>query len=216
MNTINRFLAAGGVLALLASAGACDNSKLTQLNVNPNAPEQVGPELLFPNGVTASVRLVRGGFEVVPQSIGSTWPQYLAEYQYPEISYYLFRPTTADAWWNAFYSGPLQDFEQGLRQAKAADHPNRIGPLLVMRAWTYWYMTEMWGDIPFTEANKGDPDGGRVITPAYDAQKVVFDSLLLSLASVNQILPGTSGLGFGSQDPIYKGDVAKWKKFANS
>src|SRR5918911_5233255 len=119
MNTIKRFVVAGGTLALLASAGACDNSKLTNLNSNPNAPEQVGPELLFPNGVTATVRLVRGGFEVVPQSIGSTWPQYLAEYQYPEISYYLFRPTTSDGWWSAWYSGPIEDIEQALRLSKA-------------------------------------------------------------------------------------------------
>jgi SusD/RagB-like outer membrane lipoprotein len=212
MNTIKRFAAAGGTLALLVSAGACDNGTLTELNRNPNAPELVGPELLFPNGTVRAVALVRSSLELVPQGIGSTWPQYLAEYQYPEISYYVFRPTTADAQWNAFYSGPLQDFALALRQATAADRPNQIGALLVMRAWTYSYMTGMWGDIPFTEANKGDE---KLFTPTYDKQQVVYDSLLTSLARANQILGGTA-FTFGTQDPIYGGSTASWQRFANS
>src|SRR5919199_6639603 len=125
MSTLKRLTAAAGTLALLVSAGSCDNGKLTELNRNPNAPEQVGPELLFPNGASAAVDLVRTNLELVPQGIGSTWPQYLAEYQYPEISYYLFRPTTADGLWSAFYAGPLQDFEQSLRQVKAAESPQQ-------------------------------------------------------------------------------------------
>jgi hypothetical protein len=216
MNTIKRFAAASGTLALLVSAGACDNGKLTDLNRNPNAPEQVSPELLFPNGTSVAVDLVRTSLELVPQGIGSTWPQYLSEYQYPEISYYVFRPTTADGLWNAFYTGPLQDFRKALKAAEDAGHSNRIGPLLVMRAWTYSYMTGMWGDIPFTDANRAD-DG--VITPTYDAQQVVYDSLLASLARANTVLTNSgTELTFAGRDPIagYNGDPARWRRFANS
>jgi hypothetical protein len=216
MNTIKRFAAAGGTLALLVSAGACDNGKLTDLNRNPNAPEQVSPELLFPQGTSVAVDLVRTSLELVPQGIGSTWPQYLAEYQYPEISYYVFRPTTADGLWNAFYTGPLQDFQQALKAAEDADRLNQVGPVLVMRAWTYSYMTGMWGDIPFTDANKAD---GGVITPTYDTQQVIYDSLLTSLTRANQILTGSgSEFTFAGRDPIagYAGDPAKWRRFANS
>jgi SusD/RagB-like outer membrane lipoprotein len=216
MNTIKRFAAAAGTLALLVSVGACDNGTLTELNKNPNAPEQVGPELLFPNGTTVAVDLVRTSLELVPQGIGSTWPQYLSEYQYPEISYYVFRPTTADGLWNSFYTGPLQDFRKALVAAEAAAHAEEIGPLLVIRAWTYSYMTGMWGDIPFTEANKADEG---VITPTYDTQQIVYDSLLTSLARANQILTGAgSEFAYGSRDPIfqYAGDPVKWRKFANS
>jgi hypothetical protein len=216
MNTIKRFAATVGTLALLVSAGACDNSNLTELNTNPNAPEQVGPELLFPNGTSVAVDLVRTSLELVPQGIGSTWPQYLAEYQYPEISYYLFRPTTADGLWNAFYIGPLQDFAKALKQAKDADRPNQIGPILVMRAWTYSYMTGMWGNIPFTDANKADEG---LITPTYDAQQVVYDSLLASLATANTVLTGSgTEFTFAGRDPIagYNGTPERWRRFANS
>jgi hypothetical protein len=216
MNTIKRIAAAGGTLALLVSVAACDNNKLTDLNRNPNAPELVGPELLFPNGTSIAVDLVRTSLELVPQGIGSTWPQYLAEYQYPEISYYLFRPTTADGLWNAFYTGPLEDFRKALVQAEAANRPNQIGPLLVMRAWTYSYLTGMWGNIPFTEANRAEEG---LITPVYDAQQVVYDSLLLSLARANTILTSSgTAFTFSGRDPIagYNGTPERWRRFANS
>lgn len=199
-------------IAVIAAAGACNGDDLTSLNRNPNAPEQVSPQLLFPSGVVSSVSLARASLEIVPSAF-STWPQYLAEYQYPEASYYQFRPTTADAYWLGYYSGPLQDFEQALRQAKAADRPNQIGPILVMRAWDYEIMTNMWGDIPFTEANKGD---SLLITPKYDTQKTIYDSLLQNVTDANQMMGPDAGVGYGSQDPIYAGDMTKWKKFANS
>ena len=216
MNTIKRIAAAAGALALVMSASACDNSNLTDLNRNPNAPEEVSPELLFPQGTSAAVDRVRTSLELVPQGIGSTWPQYVAEYQYPEISYYLFRSTTADADWNGFYSGPLQDFRAALTVAEAAGRVNQVGPILVMRAWTYQFLTGMWGDIPFTEANRGDEG---LITPTYDAQQVVYDSLLASLARANTILTNSgTDFTFAGRDPIagYNGTPERWRRFANS
>ena len=209
---ITRFTSAVAGLALCASAVACGNDNLTDVNINPNAPETVDAGLLFPTAVVSSVARVRGDMEITP-SIGAHWPQYMAEYQYPEISYYQFRPTTADAWWNNFYAGPLQDLEAARRQATANNRPNQLGPILVMRAWNYSIMTGIWGDIPFSQANKGDSG---IITPAYDAQKVIYDSLLTNLAGAATMVGPSAGLGFGSQDPIYAGDPAQWKKFANS
>lgn len=207
----NISLAACGI-ALVATVGGCNGDSLTAINRNPNAPELVSAQLLFPSAVVSSVGMARASLEIVPSAF-ATWPQYLAEYQYPEASYYQFRPTTADGWWLGYYSGPLQDFEQALRQAKAADRPNQIGPILVMRAWDYEIMTNMWGDIPFSEASKGDSG---IITPKYDTQKAIYDSLLQNVTDANAMMGAGAGEGFGSQDPIYAGDAAKWKKFANS
>lgn len=198
-------------IALAAFASACDNGKLTDANKNPNSPESVSADLLFPTAAVSTVRMVRLNIEITPSTFVH-WPQYLAEYQYPEISYYQFRPTTADAWWNGWYSGPLEDLAQALKQATAANRPNQIGPILVMRAFNYSTMTGIWGDIPFSQANKGDAG---MITPVYDTQKSIYDSLLTNLTDANAKMGGATQ-GFGSQDPVYAGDAAKWKKLANS
>jgi hypothetical protein len=200
-------------LALAFAATACDNSKLTDVNRNPNAPASVSPELLFPAGAVASVNVIRNDLEITPSAFVH-WPQYLAEYQYPEISFYQFRPTTADAWWNSFYSGPLEDYQQALRQTIKLDRPNQTAPILIMRAWTYSVMTGMWGDIPFSEANKGDEGG--TITPVYDTQKVIYDSLLKNLADASTMMDPSSPYTFEGHDPVYDGDLDKWAKFAVS
>src|SRR5262245_49633684 len=210
MMTNKPFAALG--LAFLVGVSACNNDSLTSVNKNPNAPEQVSSDLLFASAAVRTVDEIRNTIEVTPSTFVH-WPQYLAEYQYPQISYYEFRTTTADAWWNAFYSGPLEDLHQALKQSTAAQRPNQIGPILVMRAVNYTVMTGMWGDIPFSEANRGDE--GKII-PKYDTQQVIYDSLLKNLSDVNTMMSDAAGVGFGSQDPVYSGDVAHWKKLANS
>jgi len=197
-------------LALAVVATACDNSKLTDVNKNPNAPENVSPELLFPAAAVSSVRAVRSSIEITPSAFAH-WPQFLSEYQYAEISYYQFRPTTSDSWWLTFYAGPLQDLQQVLTQTIAAKHPNETGPALVMRAFDYSTMTGLWGDIPFGEANKGADN----FTPVYDTQQAIYDSLLTNLSDANTMMAGGDNT-YGSRDPIYGGDVTKWKKLANS
>lgn len=198
--------------AMLLSVAACDNSGLTDVNRNPNAPEQVGAPLLFSTAVVSSVTLARSSLEIVPNAF-SLWPQYLAEYQYPEASYYQFRPTTADGWWLGYYTGPLQDLAQAMRQSAAAGRPNMVGPALVMRAWNYEIMTNMWGDIPFSQASQGDAG---VIAPVYDTQKAIYDSLLKNVTDANTMMGTGAGPTYEGQDPIYAGSPVRWKKFANS
>lgn len=197
--------------AALLWATACNTSNLTDTNRNPNAPEQVSAALLFPTAVISSINMVRSTMEITPSAFVH-WPQYLAEYQYPEISYYQFRPTTSDAWWNIWYTGPLQDLEQALRQAKTQNKPNQIGPILTIRAFDYWVMTDMWGDIPFSQAGKGDAGN---FAPKYDTQQSIYDSLLTNLKDANTMMTAAGG-GFDTQDPVYAGNMTKWKKFANS
>jgi hypothetical protein len=217
MNRYRKVTVAVAGVALIGVAG-CDND-LTDINRSPNDPAQVQTGVLFTAGVTRSVFAARSTIEL---TFFSTWPQHIGEFQYPEASYYLLRPTDADFYWNAFYTGPVQDLNQARKQAMSANLPsqgcdpacnNQLGPILTMRAWTYYFMTGMWGDIPFTEAGKAEEGN---ITPAYDAQSVIYDSLLTSLAAANAGMSATAGLGLGAQDPIYGGDVAHWKKFANS
>lgn len=228
----NKLTVAAAGLALLVSASACDNSKLTDINRNPNGPSSATPPQLWATAVNSSVRIARGSIEITPAPM-TLWPQHMGEYQYPEGSYYQLRPTFADSWWSQYYTGPLQDLEEILRQTSAArgaavSRPNMTGPALVMRAWDYWIMTSMWGDIPFSQANKGDQGN---LTPVYDTQQSIFDSLLTNLADANAMMAPTAdpatpaGVSFYGADPVYgayagaadnEEMVTRWKRLANS
>ena len=211
-----------GVLALTLSAGACDS--FTGLNENPNGPRDVDPEVLFPQGAVRAVALVRGAG--VDMHLASLWAQHYSKIQYVDEDWYQIRPQNVDAYWTAFYAGgaaantgALQDLTDAIERADSDPRPARqeakgdyIGPALVMKAWTFQAMTDLWGDIPYTEANLG-PAGP--IAPKYDPQEEIYDSLFASLAAATAMMD-PDGDSYGAADPIYGGDMAQWQKFSNS
>jgi len=196
-------------LAVAALAGACDNGRLTDINTNPNAPGTVQPQFLFPNGVTDVVSRARGGS--LDLTLTSLWSQQIAMDRFTDEDRYSIRPDNITGYWSGFYAGGLEDFATILAQNDSATKPALVAPTLVMKSWTYGLMTDLWGDIPYSEANSGDPSK----PPKYDAQKDIYAGLFRDLTAANNLLPGT-GPSYGAADLIYAGNGAKWKRFANS
>jgi hypothetical protein len=191
------------------------NDKLTAVNVNPNQPEQVQSQQLFTNATLNAMQNLRGStFE---HGLGALWVQHYAEIQYAEADVNLPRGSTVEGLWNAIYSGALQDYAQILKQS--AGSANIIGPALTMRAFAMEEMTDLWGDMPFTEAWQGNAN----LTPKYDAQAVIYDSLFASLTKAATTMNATDPALLAA-DPVYgqgagvtiASQSAKWVKLANS
>lgn len=197
-------------LALGLLIGGCDNSKLTGLNQNPNAPSQVTPQFLFPNAVTNVVGLARGGsFDL---TLTSLWSQQVALDRFTDEDIYSIRPDNINGYWNGFYAGGLQDLATILASTDTTKQPNLIAPALVMKSWTFGIMTDIWGDIPYSQANKGDASS----LPKYDAQKDIYAGLFADLKKASDLSVAGVGSTYGTADLIYNGDPTKWKKLANS
>ena len=205
-----------GVLALSVSVGAC-GSDLTGLNENPNGPRDVDPEVLFPQGAVAAVGLVRGaGYDL---HLTSLWAQHYAKIQYVDEDKYQIRSQSIDAYWSGLYSGGLQDLTDAIERAENDPRPSRqaakenyIGPAQILKVWTFGAMTDVWGDIPYSEANLG-VEGP--IAPKYDTQESIYNDFFVKLAgAVTMMDPDEEG--YGSADPIYDGDIELWQRFGNS
>src|SRR4051812_6114147 len=94
---------------LVAGLVACDKG-LTEVNVNPNQPEAVQSQQLFTNATLNAMQNLRSStFE---HGLGALWVQHYAEIQYAEADVNLPRGSTVEAFWNAIYSGALQDLKQ--------------------------------------------------------------------------------------------------------
>ncbi|HYJ38711.1 MAG TPA: SusD/RagB family nutrient-binding outer membrane lipoprotein, partial [Chitinophagaceae bacterium] len=76
----------------------------------------------------------------------------------------------------------------------------------ILKAYIYWTITDRWGDVPYTEALLGK-------TPKYDTQETIYKGNIAELAAAIAQFNTTSVI---SGDIIFGGDVAKWKKTANS
>ncbi|WP_262250277.1 SusD/RagB family nutrient-binding outer membrane lipoprotein [Parapedobacter soli] len=80
-----------------------------------------------------------------------------------------------------------------------------------IRAYTFFNATMQVGDIPYSEALKGERDGN--IKPRYDQQKDVFIGILTELDEANRLFSQSS---YFEGDVIYRGDPVKWQKMINS
>lgn len=80
-----------------------------------------------------------------------------------------------------------------------------------IRAWEFFYTTMQVGDIPYSDAIKGNSEG--IIKPRYDSQKEVFAGILNELDSANLLFG--KGADFEG-DFIFNGEVDKWQRLTNS
>ena len=205
------------VAGLLLAAGAvgCNNDSLTNLNTNPNNPTSAPPGPVFTNAARLSAaRFVGNGYDLrQTQFVAQHW----AEAQYPdEDRYARLDPASTQNTWNFSYFSELEDLQKVTVAGVAAKAPGTFAPAQILQAWDFEYLTDTWGNIPYSQALKGDSVGGS-LTPKYDSQKDVYAGLLATLTKAAADLKGSSASNtLGSADPIYGGDPAAWAKFANS
>jgi hypothetical protein len=76
------------------------------------------------------------------------------------------------------------------------------------------YVTDVWGDIPYSEALQGFLVDG-TLTPKYDTQASIYADMDAQLAEANTTL-AANPVNLGAGDLIYGGDTQMWQKFGNS
>ena len=197
------------VFALVSS---CED--LDELNVNPNG---VDPE-------TADLNLLLATIET---GIGQT----VTSLGFGDIAG-VMQHTQKDGWqgghndyswnntsqsWSGYY-GILRNNDEFYQKALDGEFKFHQGISLIMRAYTFGLMTDLWGDAPYTEALQGE-EGAAHFKPAYDSQPTIYMGILADLESANTLLSQDQGSYLNidpTQDVIYGGDVSKWRKFANS
>ena len=82
---------------------------------------------------------------------------------------------------------------------------------LFVRSYVLYDMTMALGDIPCSEAGKGESDA--IYAPKYDTQESVFETILNDLRKASDLFAEASTL---DGDPVYDGDPSLWQKAVNS
>lgn len=201
-------------------AGAC-TSEFEEINTNPNEPEVVSPAFLLPNAIQVSVDRYWGHstrYERLNIDAAMCWIQHLARNIYinAEGDTYEVPVTISSGTWENLYRNSLINFESVLALSApgaSSENVNYEGIALVMKAFTYSYITDVFGPIPYSEALKGVAEEA-IYSPKYDSMEDVYAGLLADLKLANEKLtiggPGVDG------DIMFGGDILRWKKFANS
>lgn len=115
--------------------------------------------------------------------------------------------------WSINYGAASYAYEIQQLVASKPELSNLAAAAQIMKVLSLSAVTDIYGDIPYTEALKAKSAG--ITTPKYDKQLDVYKSMLSELDAAVSAL-STSKAGPTNDAFTYKGDVAKWKKFGYS
>lgn len=127
-----------------------------------------------------------------------------------------FYATTPNPGTSAPNYGIIQNLEDIIRNATAAGNLRYAGIARILKAYSFSVLVDVFGDVPFTEANKLKEG---IIYPKFDDDAVIYDSLFKLIDSGIADLNNTTAsnvLKPGSDDLVYGGTVANWIKAANT
>lgn len=195
-----------GLVVLLM---ACESDFL-DVNTDPNDPTKVETEYLIAAAEGALSYYM--GFEVNRDAslIAQQWSSIYS--QYWDVDKYRLLPTDFDNHWSNFYSQTLSDLNEAVRLSEENNTPNMKAIAMLLEAYTYQAITDMWGEAPFSQAMQID----EYLTPEYDEVSSIYPALITMIDNALAMLDGDEDGALSIQDVIYNGDLNKWRAFGKT
>ena len=199
------------VVAFVASLTSCQ--KVLDINTDPNNLTTATPELVLPSGQVMLASAVGNQWNF----IGSMWAQYWTGgygVSSSQLEFYNMINSDNNLAWTTAYARSLKDLSYLINSGQ----PRFSGAAKIMSAYMYQMLTDLHGDIPFNDALKGEATDGGIVAPNYDSEATVYAALipLIDEGVADLEASGASVREMGAADLFYSGDVAKWKKLANT
>jgi hypothetical protein len=199
------------ILLLGISLGSCTKD-FQEINTNPNGtPSALPQQLLAPALVnTLSYNMLRNrnfNNELMQVTVNMSDAEGL-------VFRYDYRSTWSDYLYNGLYT-ELTNFRDIYRAAALEVNYNRsyMGISLICQSWMYAILTDTYGDVPYSQSNLARDSG--IYEPRFDRQEDIYQGIFKTLDTANSLLSAGDKIS-AADDPVYAGDVAKWRKFGNS
>ncbi|WP_454801758.1 SusD/RagB family nutrient-binding outer membrane lipoprotein [Mucilaginibacter phyllosphaerae] len=208
------------VLLVFVAVGVMASCKkiTDDINISPNQPVNLSTGY----ALTSAIQYLGGtgggnNTTNINSAAGELYSQYLAETFYNNES----RFALAQYDYQGYYTGPLTDLQQIINfntdeatKNKATtlafgSNANQIASARILKAFIFLTITDRWGDIPYSEALKGNKN----LNAKFDAQKDIYTDLFKELTEAQAQFDGGASL---SGDILFGGDNTKWIHWANS
>lgn len=106
----------------------------------------------------------------------------------------------------------LRNVEKMIEEAEKINDKTYVALGKFFRAYYFYTMSLRFGDIPYSDALKGESQG--IFSPKYDTQKDVLKGVLAELKEASDVLQANPAVISG--DIIYGGNSSQWVKAINS
>jgi hypothetical protein len=215
-----------GAVVLMAS---CSKSFL-DVNTNPNSPTDVTPRILLPNATTGM------GFANSNElgKVAALLMQYNAGIAGLSLTYDRWTLGGYDGQWTSeLYVNTINNLSIILRKTEGKNLAYS-GMAKLQLAYTFSMITDLWGDVPYSQAGQGLDEAGfpKFPTPRFDAQmdiylgnsakgiKSLFNLTREGIANLTAAPPYRRGVDPSTDDVVYGSaagsDYSKWIRFGNS
>jgi hypothetical protein len=197
-----------------------------EVNIDPNNPKAVPTFAFLTNVEKQMCDFVFDSWWGGRQS--TLWAQYWSQNNYTDEDRYNIRQNVNNIYWRNIFTlmSDLVEIERlntneetkGIMSGYG-HNAYQIASANILKAWLFQHLTDLYGDIPFSEALKGyiaEP----IYLPKYDKQADIYPAIMEMLKEASTSIAVTQAdpeaFGWTQGDIIYKGDMEKWKRFANS
>ena len=215
----NQFWGLALAATVAFSSTSCSKDEFLDVNQNPNSPLVVGLPVLLTG------TLLTTGFANANDlgRVTSLLVQHTAGIANQPATYdvYNIRGSFDNQWNGELYNGSLVNTKLLIDLAGQKSSPAYSGIAKLVQAYNFALTTDLYGDIPYSQALLGLAN----LTPRFDKQediykgntakgiKSLFDLVKDGLADLDK----TSALKpSAADDPVYGGDLTKWKQMGNS
>lgn len=202
------FIFGGMLVGILFFASCTDGWE--EMNKDPNRPTEVPAT----NILGQSLRFFADTYYDPWFNMNnvSTYAGHLGKIQYIDESRYFEREGVInDEWADLYYT--VNDLENAKQIALKNGNNYLYAAALTFQSLIFGIGTDSWRDMPFTEAIAA---GEGIVNPPYSTQETIYPALLDSLKKAGDLFAQTELSKLGAGDFLFGGDVAKWRKFANS
>lgn len=209
--TINKILLTS---VLLATAISC--SKYLDINTDPNniLIENVTANQLLPVGISASYKVQGTDINQFANVIMNMTAGNSIVYGGPFTDYYV--PNVNNTFFNGIWDGLFRSTANLQKVIEINDPNNKFvrqkAIAKIVKANYIQILTDLYGDMPYTQAYKGQNN----LTPTYDKGEDIYKSSIADLENARTLIDSGTGDDVGGADIVFGGDMQKWKAFSNT
>ncbi|MHA4811844.1 SusD/RagB family nutrient-binding outer membrane lipoprotein [Flavitalea flava] len=195
--------------------GSCSKTFFTDVNNNPNVLPTVPPKLLLPT-VEAALGYTQGG-DISRFSALLMQQMFGANSQSQQYYIYNLNPGVFDNLWPDLFTSTLENDYTLMKISDAGGYNAYGGISRIILAYTLQMSVDLWGDLPYSQAFKGNA-AIPIFHPTYDKAKDLYDTVS-ALIDAGTVLLQNADPGLlipGNDDVIYGGNADNWIKFGHA
>ncbi len=125
---------------------------------------------------------------------------------------YIFTETNTNTDWSNFYPN-MFNLQIIIDKSTTNGSPHYRGAARVLMALSLGNVTDLWGDVPYADALKGNNN----LSPKYQSQQELYPIIQKLLDDgITDLSSATSSFKMGTDDQVFAGNLAKWIRAAYS